>query len=302
MASGKKSALLSSLADYGEDSEPDSEPDIEETGPGGSLVYSYGEDDLNRTEGPDEKESGDEDSRESNSEMDASEEGRDTDDVEIPEEEKKDPSELVALFSEKVRNMSPDEIRIPPEPPGRCSSQLQEKINKLFDRKVYEEFDTNSHIQKKKEFRNPSIYEKLIQFCQIDELGTNYPNDMFDPHGWSEDSYYEALAKAQKVEMDKLEKAKKERTKIEFVTGTKKGTNPSSTAASTASNTSTTTATDAQKRKSKWDSAIPVTLAQPTIITTTATLPAVVSVTTTAAGTKTTVISAVGTILKKAKQ
>lgn len=32
MASGKKSALLSSLADYGDDSEPDSEPDIEETG------------------------------------------------------------------------------------------------------------------------------------------------------------------------------------------------------------------------------------------------------------------------------
>lgn len=89
-----------------------------------------------------------------------------------------------------------------------------------------------------------SIYEKLIQFCSIDELGTNYPKDMFDPHGWSEDSYYEALgepvyfffffffaalcdnssdtdvclftvsAKAQKVEMDKLEKAKKERTKV----------------------------------------------------------------------------------------
>lgn len=32
MASGRKSALLSSLADYGDDSEPDSEPDIEETG------------------------------------------------------------------------------------------------------------------------------------------------------------------------------------------------------------------------------------------------------------------------------
>ncbi len=71
------------------------------------------------------------------------------------------------------------------------------------------------------------------------------PQDMFDPHGWSEDSYYEALgafssklcltfklvwielttsvnylcavlstAKAQKVEMDKLEKAKKEKTKV----------------------------------------------------------------------------------------
>uniref|UniRef100_A0A3B3XXW8 SAP30 binding protein n=1 Tax=Poecilia mexicana TaxID=48701 RepID=A0A3B3XXW8_9TELE len=289
MASGKKSVLLSSLADYGDDSEPDSDPEPEDSGGHiGGLVYGYGDDDLNRTEDVEDKGSGNEDSRDSNS---------------ASEEEKKDPNELVALFSEKVRNMSPDEIRIPPEPAGRCSSQLQEKIYKLYERKIHGDFDTNNHIQKKKEFRNPSIYEKLIQFCGIDELGTNYPKDMFDPHGWSEDSYYEALAKAQKVEMDKLEKAKKERTKIEFVTGTKKGTNPSSTAASTTSSSTTTTATaDAQKRKSKWDSAIPVTLAQPTLITTTATLPAVVSVTTTASGTKTTVISAVGTILKKAKQ
>ncbi|XP_034426588.1 SAP30-binding protein [Hippoglossus hippoglossus] len=304
MASGKKSALLSSLADYGDDSEPDSDPEPEETGGHAvGLVYGYGDDDLNRTEDIEDKISRDEDSRESNSEMEESDEGREPEEVEISEAERKDPNELVALFSEKVRNMSPDEIRIPPEPPGRCSSQLQEKIHKLYERKLHGDFDTNNHIQKKKEFRNPSIYEKLIQFCAIDELGTNYPKDMFDPHGWSEDSYYEALAKAQKVEMDKLEKAKKERTKIEFVTGTKKGTNPSNSAASTTSNTSTTTATDAQKRKSKWDSAIPVTLAQPTLITTTtATLPAVVSVTTTASGTKTTVISAVGTILKKAKQ
>ncbi|XP_019939162.1 SAP30-binding protein isoform X3 [Paralichthys olivaceus] len=262
MASGKKSALLSSLADYGDDSEPDSDPEPEETeGRGVGLVYSYGDDDLNRTEDIEDKVSRDEDSRESNSEMEESDEGRDPDDVEISEAERKDPNELVALFSEKVRNMSPDEIRIPPEPPGRCSSQLQEKIHKLYERKLHGDFDTNSHIQKKKEFRNPSIYEKLIQFCSIDELGTNYPKDMFDPHGWSEDSYYEGLAKAQKVEMDKLEKAKKERTKIlptcpfggapqhsvaviEFVTGTKKGTNPSSTAASTTSNTTTSTATD----------------------------------------------------------
>ncbi|CAI9607835.1 unnamed protein product [Staurois parvus] len=120
--------------------------------------------------------------------------------------------------------MSPDDIKIPPEPPGRCSNHLQEKIHKLYERKLKEGTDMNQIIQKKKEFRNPSIYEKLIQFCSIDELGTNYPKDMFDPHGWAEDSYYEALAKAQKIEMDKLEKAKKERTKIEFVTGTKKGT------------------------------------------------------------------------------
>ncbi|XP_033935490.1 SAP30-binding protein isoform X3 [Pseudochaenichthys georgianus] len=308
-ASGKKSVLLSSLADYGDDSEPDSDPEPEPEEPAGGrvggLVYSYGDDDLNRTEDAEDKVSGDEESRESNSlsiDIEESDEAREADEVEISELEKKDPNELVALFSEKVRNMSPDAIRIPPEPPGRCSSQLQDKIHKLYERKLQGDFDTNNHIQKKKEFRNPSIYEKLIQFCSIDELGTNYPKDMFDPHGWSEDSYYEGLAKSQKVEMDKLEKAKKERTKIEFVTGTKKGNNPSNTAASTNSSNTNSTSTEAQKRKSKWDSAIPVTLSQPAAVTTSSSLPAVVSVTTTASGTKTTVISAVGTILKKAKQ
>ncbi|KAK1163862.1 SAP30-binding protein-like isoform X2 [Acipenser oxyrinchus oxyrinchus] len=305
MASGRRNALLSSLAAYGDDSEQESDTDTGEAEEQGGLVSAdYGEYDVSRVEEGDSRISMDEDSRDSsrNSEEEESdpEPAEAHDGKEIPEGEKKDPNELVAQFSERVRNMSPDEIRIPPEPPGRCSNNLQEKIQKLYERKLHGDIDTNSHIQNKKEFRNPSIYEKLIQYCGIDELGTNYPKDMFDPHGWSEDSYYEALAKAQKVEMDKLEKAKKERTKIEFVTGTKKGT--TTNAAATTTSTASTTAADAQKRKSKWDSAVPVTLAQPTILTTTATLPAVVSVTTTASGTKTTVISAVGTIVKKAKQ
>ncbi|XP_003217303.2 SAP30-binding protein [Anolis carolinensis] len=312
MAAAKKS-VLSSLAVYAEDSEAESDSEAggaaSERGAGteekGGLVSEgYGEDDFNKMEGEedgyDEDEDDDENSRQSEDD-DSETEKPETDELKgLSELEKRDPQELVASFSERVRNMSPDEIKIPPEPAGRCSNHLQEKIQKLYERKIKEGMDMNYIIQRKKEFRNPSIYEKLIQFCAIDELGTNYPKDMFDPHGWSEDSYYEALAKAQKVEMDKLEKAKKERTKIEFVTGTKKGT---TNAPSTTTTTASTAGGDAQKRKSKWDSAIPVTtIAQPTILTTTATLPAVVTVTTSASGSKTTVISAVGTIVKKAKQ
>ncbi|XP_012588493.1 PREDICTED: SAP30-binding protein isoform X2 [Condylura cristata] len=268
---------------------------------GGLVSEAYGEDDFSRLGGDEDGyEEEDENSKQSEDDDSEAEKPEADDQKDNTEVEKRDPQELVASFSERVRNMSPDEIKIPPEPPGRCSNHLQDKIQKLYERKMKEGMDMNYIIQRKKEFRNPSIYEKLIQFCAIDELGTNYPKDMFDPHGWSEDSYYEALAKAQKIEMDKLEKAKKERTKIEFVTGTKKGTTTSATAAAT---TASTAAADAQKRKSKWDSAIPVTtIAQPTILTTTATLPAVVTVTTSASGSKTTVISAVGTIVKKAKQ
>ncbi|KAE8576934.1 hypothetical protein XENTR_v10004371 [Xenopus tropicalis] len=301
MAANRKN-VLSSLAVYAGDSEPEAESEGEpEDEKGGLVSKAYGLDDISRIEEDGSNKEDDDSSQQSEEEESETENQESGEPKELSELEKRDPQELVASFSERVRNMSPDDIKIPPEPPGRCSNHLQEKIQKLYEKKLNERMDMNRIIQKKKEFRNPSIYEKLIQFCSIDELGTNYPKDMFDPHGWSEDSYYESLAKAQKIEMDKLEKAKKERTKIEFVTGTKKGTTTSATTGTTS--TTTTSTTDAQKRKSKWDSAIPMTtIAQPTILTTTATLPAVVTVTTSASGSKTTVISAVGTIVKKAKQ
>ncbi|XP_078413684.1 SAP30-binding protein-like [Cetorhinus maximus] len=239
----------------------DSETDTETATKGGLVSAAYGDDDISRMEQADEL--GEED--ESSSPL----EGED--------------SETELLEADGLKDI------------------LDEKIQKLYDRKLSEGLDMNNIIQRKKEFRNPSIYEKLIQFCGIVEHGTNYPKDMFDPHGWSEDSYYEALAKAQKIEMDKIEKVKKERAKIEFVTRTKTGTNTSSGTATTT--TASTTVADSQKRKRKWDSAVPATtIAQPTIITTTATLPGVVTVTTSASGAKTTVISAVGTIVKKSKQ
>ncbi|KAL8207362.1 UNVERIFIED_CONTAM: SAP30-binding protein [Gekko kuhli] len=208
MAAARKS-VLSSLAVYAEDSKPELDSKAggagseRGTGPeekGGLVSEGYGEDDFSKMDGEEDgyDEDGDENSKQSD----------------FSEVEKRDPQELVASFSERVRNMSPDEIKISPEPPGRCSNHLQDKIQKLYERKIKEGDDK-----------------------------------------------------------------------------------------STTTTTTSTVAGDAQKRKSKWDSAIPVmAIAQPTILTTTATLPAVVTVTTRASGSKTTVISAVGTIVKKAKQ
>ena len=56
------------------------------------------------------------------------------------------------------------DMQMPPEPPGLCSASLQESINRLWQRKKGDQnFDLNLIIQQKKAFRNPSIYEKLIQ-------------------------------------------------------------------------------------------------------------------------------------------
>ncbi|KAG7158675.1 SAP30-binding protein-like, partial [Homarus americanus] len=47
-------------------------------------------------------------------------------------------------------------------------------------------------------------------------MGTNYPLDMYDPHCWGKESYYDELARVQKEEMDKREKERKDKTKVNF--------------------------------------------------------------------------------------
>ena len=87
--------------------------------------------------------------------------------------------------------------------------------------------DLNKSIQERKDFRNPSIYKKLIDFCNLDEFGTNYPEHLYNPHEWKEEDYHDNLLKAQKKAYEKKEKAKLERGKVEFVTGTKRQVPPS---------------------------------------------------------------------------
>lgn len=74
---------------------------------------------------------------------------------------------------------------LPPEPKGKCPQDLQDKITNMYGKMRTNNMDMNKLIQERKEFRNPSIYEKLIQYCDIDELGTNYPPELYDPMQWT---------------------------------------------------------------------------------------------------------------------
>ena len=47
--------------------------------------------------------------------------------------------------------------------------------------KIYSLFVSKTHN------RNPSIYEKLIEFMGIDEGGSNFPKDVFDPQKYRND-------------------------------------------------------------------------------------------------------------------
>lgn len=51
----------------------------------------------------------------------------------------------------------------------------QEKVQRFLNEVRRGNKDYNMMIQNNKEFRNPGIYEKLIDLLQLDEMGTNYP-------------------------------------------------------------------------------------------------------------------------------
>lgn len=135
----------------------------------------------------------------------------DEDDEEDDEGSKKSGSGLrprsPVSFHRALQKLGPDDaVPLPPEPRGRCAPALQEKIARLYQRKLRDRCDMNASIQMRKDFRNPSIYEKLIAYCGIDELGTNYPPETFDPQKWGPESYYEELSRRQKEEMDKRDR------------------------------------------------------------------------------------------------
>ncbi|XP_015116050.1 SAP30-binding protein [Diachasma alloeum] len=136
--------------------------------------------------------------------------------------------EVTVITAENVRNTSEkcsvllqedmilDDL-IPPEPEGQCPPELQEKITALHRKMEIEGLDLTRVIKQRKDFKNPSIYSKLISFCRINELGTNYSPEYFDPFKWGQESYYEELGKAQEAVMEKL--AKKSKSKAEVTTG-----------------------------------------------------------------------------------
>lgn len=178
-----------------------------------------------------------------------------------------------------------DDVDMPPEPTGICPPELTEKIIEMTRKMNEKGYDMNLIIQQRKSFRNPSIYEKLIDYCNINEFGTNYDPHIYDPLKWDKSSYYDELAKLQKADMEQREKERRERTKIEFLTGTAKKV----------SNGTAPAEEDPKKRKSKWDQVVYPAQSAARI------QPGVTTLTSAATGTKGIVISAFGSLPKKPK-
>ncbi|EGG00613.1 uncharacterized protein MELLADRAFT_67653 [Melampsora larici-populina 98AG31] len=92
-----------------------------------------------------------------------------------------------------------------------------EKFKSLRDQGIY----FNDNLVKNKSYRNPHIYTKLVQFVDVEETGSNFSPDIWDPLGFPTEAYADALREKQQKAADakQLSKSQAKRTEIEFEAG-----------------------------------------------------------------------------------
>ncbi|KAG0378700.1 hypothetical protein BGX24_003039 [Mortierella sp. AD032] len=164
---------------------------------------------------------------------------------------------------------------IPPSPESEVNPDVQTKIEHFYTVKRTRGMHFNESLMKNKNFRNPRIYQTLVEAAGLNEIGTNFPkSEFFDIEDYGPASYATGIAEAQKQASEKLaQQQAMGRTNIQFVSGS---TVPpgvtivpppaglsaarSHSGAVTASTSSTAgiVAGGAQRpRKSKWDTTLP---------------------------------------------
>lgn len=125
--------------------------------------------------------------------------------------------------NEILRPKNYSDIQLPPEPEGTVDEQLQvsfgldrvrlishfltitlslSKPSSQAKMEKWTELRANGTIfnralMNNKGFRNPSIMNKLIEFLDLDQYGTNYAPEDYDPRSFPPESYLEELLKAQ---------------------------------------------------------------------------------------------------------
>ncbi|KAF8707384.1 HCNGP-like protein, partial [Rhizoctonia solani] len=83
---------------------------------------------------------------------------------------------------------------IPPPSEDPVDAELAAKISKFLALKK-QGTHFNDILMKNKSFNNPHIYAKLVDFVEVDETGTNFPKNVWNPHDIQPEWYAEELGK-----------------------------------------------------------------------------------------------------------
>ncbi|KAM0888701.1 hypothetical protein ACQ4PT_028179 [Festuca glaucescens] len=165
-----------------------------------------------------------------------------------------------------VQNDDPLSRFLPPAVTTKCSAALQQKINKFLAYKRSGK-SFNAEVRNRKDYRNPDFLQHAVRYQEIDQIGTCFSKDVFNPYGYDKSDYYDEIEADMKRELERKEQEKKRNPKVDFVSsGVQPPINPSiakisaaiSAAAAVAGASGPVAAESSQKearpnKKSKWD-------------------------------------------------
>ncbi|KAB5534127.1 hypothetical protein DKX38_017213 [Salix brachista] len=108
---------------------------------------------------------------------------------------------------------------LPPPPKEKCPQDLQKKIDKFLSlKKIGRSF--NAEVRNRKDYRNPDFLLHAVRYQDIDQIGSCFSKDVFDPHGYDQSDYYLDIAEADmRRERERKEHELKRSPKVEFVSG-----------------------------------------------------------------------------------
>ncbi|XP_074579211.1 uncharacterized protein LOC141835738 [Curcuma longa] len=107
---------------------------------------------------------------------------------------------------------------LPPAPSAECPKELQERFKKfLAYKRAGKSF--NADLRSRKDYRNPEFLQHAVWYQDIDEIGTCFSKEVFDPHGYDKSDYVDEIENDMRRAMERKEQERKMRQSVEFVSG-----------------------------------------------------------------------------------
>nr|KYP70271.1 SAP30-binding protein [Cajanus cajan] len=129
-----------------------------------------------------------------------------------------DDAELGEADQDEQKYVDPLDKFLPPPPKVKCSEELQRKINKFLEyKKAGKSF--NAEVRNRKDYRNPDFLLHAVRYQDIDQTGSCFSKDVFDPHGYDPSDFYDGIEADMRRESERKEQEKKKAQKVEFISG-----------------------------------------------------------------------------------
>ncbi|XP_070023956.1 uncharacterized protein [Nicotiana sylvestris] len=125
--------------------------------------------------------------------------------------------------AEEQKDVDSLEKFLRPPPKEKCSDELQEKIIKFLALKKTTGRSFNAEVRNRKEYRNPDFLLHAVTYQDIDQIGSCFDKDVFDPRGYDKSDFYDEIEVDMKREMERREQERKRSPKVDFISG---GTQP----------------------------------------------------------------------------